>query len=167
MLFNVWNCKGFKLLNLVLKLQLFKYLKCMAKQQLGIASGALKYVISIIRNLLLPLQRHGPAYILYFQICLPTLCKCFAYSQVIAVVDVQTDWKKFSFLKNINLKVLLHDIPRNNWETLTKVSVSAKLFIAWNYACKNPLHDHQYHIFRLRVEIPVAGAKGYELCFQH
>lgn len=62
--------------------------------------------------------------------------------------------------------MVLHGILRNNWETFIKVLVAAKLFIVWNHAYKNLLHDHRYHILRLYVEIPAAGAKSYEICFQ-
>lgn len=56
--------------------------------------------------------------------------------------------------------MVLHGILRNNWETFIKALVAAKLFTVWNSAYKNLLHAHWYHILRLYVEIPAAGAKA-------
>lgn len=63
-------------------------------------------------------------------------------------------------------KTGLHGILRINWEAFRKVLVASKLFIVWDYAYKNTLLDHQYHILRLHVEIVAVGAKSYEICFQ-
>ena len=63
--------------------------------------------------------------------------------------------------------MVLRGILRNSWETFIKVLVPAELFIVWNQVHKNLLYNHQYPILTLYIEIPAAGTKSYEICFQY